>query len=346
MTAVGFRVLQVADYAEAVEELEPDVVVGLGDIPYGRALGSKRIEKATDRQIQWMQDHTALRNRKAEASAGSGRSKLFAPLLPVRCANQQFYIDCLADELSTDVSGLAFYSADTLEDVPESLAHLPRLAFITPATPHDVLQQIAHGVDILTIPFITAATDAGIGLAFTFPSPPLSTVPDVPLPLGIDFWLSSHATDLSSITPDCQCYACTNHHRAYIQHLLNAKEMLGWVLLQIHNHHTMDLFFSAVRASIANGTFEEDCKQFARMYESHLPEKTGQGPRVRGYQFKSEGPGEPKKNQAPFTVLKEDGKAKTLNAGQELLTESTPPSVYADAADLEDQGFAEKQQCM
>lgn len=37
------------------------------------------------------------------------------------------------------------------------------------------------------------------------------------------------------IEEDCDCYACKNFSRAYIRHLINAKEMLGAKLLSIHN---------------------------------------------------------------------------------------------------------------
>ena len=61
-------------------------------------------------------------------------------------------------------------------------------------------------------------------------------------PLGLDLWSPTYATDLSPLREGCECYACGSHHRAYVRHLLDAKEMLGWVLLQIHNHHTLDVF--------------------------------------------------------------------------------------------------------
>ena len=329
---MGFRPLNAEDYAEATGGLKPDIVVGLGDVPYGRALGSKRIEKGTDRMIEWLQHHVGLRKLQGEK-----RSRLFASLLPVSCANQQFYIDCLTEELKNDVDGLAVYNAETLQDLPESLHDLPRLAFLEPATPHQVLRQIALGCDLLTLPFTTAATDAGIALDFSFPAPELTAHhrgPTLPLPLGVDMWLPSHAADLSPLAKGCTCYTCTTHHRAYLQHLLAAKEMLGWILLQIHNHHSLDLFFASIRASIADDTFETEVQRFEKAYEAQLPEKTGQGPRVRGYQFKSEGPGEAKKNEAPFTTMLDDGKEK--------LAEGTPPSESATASMLEGEGFAEK----
>jgi queuine tRNA-ribosyltransferase subunit QTRTD1 len=276
-TSVGFKLLKAEEYADAVEGLGVDIVLGLGDVPYGRTLGSKRIEKATDRSIDWLKDHVARRKKLAAQDGFKGQAQLFAPLLPLSCANQQYYVDCLVDDVRNDISGLAIYSADTLEDLPEELATLPRLDLTEPATPLAVLRQIANGVDIVTMPFISVITDAGIALDFEFPGP--STTPSEILPLGIDLWSSSHATDLSPLRGGCSCYACTDHHRAFLQHLLAAKEMLGWVLLQVHNHHMIDKFFASIRSSIAAGTFEADVETFSRCYDSELPEKTGQGPR-------------------------------------------------------------------
>ncbi|KAK0324575.1 hypothetical protein LTR82_004280 [Friedmanniomyces endolithicus] len=305
-TAVGFKTLTADDFAEAARHLQADIVVGMADVPHGRSLGSKRIEKATDRTIQWMTEQVGT--RKEDATKDAAQAKLFAPLLPVSCRNQQYYIDSLTDELVHDVAGLAIYDLSSMEDLPEALHHLPRLDLTEPKNPHEVLQRIAVGMDILTVPFVTVATDAGIALAFTFTAPTAlpGTNDDHPidaLPLGTDIWLPKHAVDLSALVEGCQCYACSNHHRAYLQHLLVAKEMLGWVLLQIHNHHMVDLFFRDIRESIAGGRFDEITKHFSRVYESNMPETTGQGPRVRGYQFRSEGRGEGKKNKAPFTRL-------------------------------------------
>jgi queuine tRNA-ribosyltransferase len=105
--------------------------------------------------------------------------------------------------------------------------------------------------------------------------------------------------------------------------------MLGWVLLQIHNHHILSEFFRAIRESIRDGTFEAYADDFARAYESELPEKSGQGPRMRGYHFKSEGPGESKKNKAAWGNLGSDDQA---DGG--LMAEG-------NSSELEEKGFAE-----
>ncbi|EKG18920.1 Queuine/other tRNA-ribosyltransferase [Macrophomina phaseolina MS6] len=287
-----------------------------------------------DRTSKWMKDIIASKSGLDKTKKGSAYN-IFAPILPISKELQSWYLDALVDEMKPSISGLALYDSASLGDIPDELSELPRLALENPATPQKVLHAISLGTDLFTIPFVSQATDAGIVLDFEFPVKTASiTARAERKPLGIDFWLPQHAADLSPLTPGCECYACTKHHRAYLQHLLVAKEMLGWVLIQVHNHHVMDLFFAGVRESIEKGTFEENRAAFERVYADQLPEKTGQGPRLRGYQFTSSGPGEAKKNPSAYKMLDE---------GKEVLEESVTPGSATNAKDLEEKGFAELQ---
>ncbi|KAI9682467.1 MAG: hypothetical protein M1829_000259 [Trizodia sp. TS-e1964] len=297
LTSVGFSNLESDDYAEAAKKLQPDIVVGLGDVVYGDHKSSvKRIDKMGDRTIAWTADLISALEEEvdddaADEAAAFIPASIFAPILPIETTAQSFYLDQLQDEMLSSISGLAIYSPSSVADLPPSLQSLPRLSLYESKGPHELLNEISLGIDLLTIPFISTATDAGIALDFSFPNTTIdpAPVPETPKALGIDMWSPYHAVDVSPLQSGCKCYTCTKHHRAYIQHLLMAKEMLAWVLLQLHNHHIMDVFFAAVRESIAQNTFEADCKAFGAMYEPEFPEQTGQGPRVRGYQFKSEG---------------------------------------------------------
>lgn len=297
---MGFKALSSEYYAAAARKLQPDIVVGLADIPFGReAIGIKRKDKMSDRTEVWTRDIIA---KKASLDEGEPSWGIFAPILPIDRDLQSWYLEHLVDEMADKISGVAIYDAYLLDDLPEELYHLPRLSFHAPASPHEILRQVGLGMDIFTIPFLTEATDAGIALDFTFPARPKDTASSSRQDLGLDMWSDSHSTAVVPLSEGCTCYACTKHHRAYIQHLLAAKEMLGWVLIQIHNHAIISAFFAGIRASISADTFETDVAAFERYYESLLPEKTGQGPRVRGYQFKSEEHAKPeKKNQRVFT---------------------------------------------
>ncbi|KAB7506111.1 Queuine tRNA-ribosyltransferase subunit QTRTD1-like protein [Armadillidium nasatum] len=54
----------------------------------------------------------------------------------------------------------------------------------------------------------------------------------------------------------CKCYTCSTFTRAYIHHLFASNEMLGQVLLMIHNLNHWEAFFKTVREAIKNGQFD------------------------------------------------------------------------------------------
>ena len=45
--------------------------------------------------------------------------------------------------------------------------------------------------------------------------------------------------DPRPIDESCNCYTCQHFSRAYLRHLITAKEMLSSTLLSIHNLHTL-----------------------------------------------------------------------------------------------------------
>ncbi|KAI9190482.1 Queuine tRNA-ribosyltransferase subunit qtrtd1 [Blastocladiella emersonii ATCC 22665] len=57
-------------------------------------------------------------------------------------------------------------------------------------------------------------------------------------------------TDTTPLLTGCECWACAKHTRAYVFHLLDCHEMLGWTLLAIHNVHQLDAFLASIRAAI------------------------------------------------------------------------------------------------
>lgn len=293
LTSVGYKSISSEYYAAAARKLQPDIVVGLADIPFGQeTVGTRRKDKMSDRTEAWMQDIIAKRNGVGEIEK---RFNVFAPFLPIERDLQSWYLEHLVEEMVDNISGIAVYDAYLMDDLPEVLHRFPKLSFHTPSSPQEVLRHISLGMDLFTIPFINDATDAGIALDFSFIPPKNKVQENTRQSLGLDMWPATHAESVVPLTEGCTCYACTKHHRAYIQHLLAAKEMLGWVLIQLHNHAIMDSFFTSIRTSIQNNTFEADAAAFEAYYEPSLPEKTGQGPRVRGYQFQAEDHGKKEK---------------------------------------------------
>ncbi|KAL4886274.1 tRNA-guanine(15) transglycosylase-like protein [Aspergillus karnatakaensis] len=340
LTSVGFRQLEATEYVEAIQKISPDVVVGFADLVLGKPPGYKRRAKMVDRTHAFTTHATENLYGPDISEHSRSNAAYFAPILPLENTEQQIYLEDLETDIRPFLSGLALYESASLSIVPEALGDLPRLLFSGPATPHDLLREISLGADLLTIPFISVASDSGMALNFVFPPPTATEAsepgrPSKPLSFADDLWTPSNATDTNPLDINCTCYACKTHHRAYINHLLNAKEMLAWTLLQIHNHHVMDNFFSGVRQSIERGTFDEDVRIFQETYAPEFPEPTGQGPRLRGYKMPAAaGPGQQRRAPAYGRL--------DLTAEKFAESQSDVATPDTGAEGLEEHGFAEK----
>jgi len=62
--------------------------------------------------------------------------------------------------------------------------------------------------------------------------------------------------DFAPISPDCDCYTCKNFSKAYIHHLLKAKEILAGTLISIHNIRTMNRLMEDIRAQLITDSLE------------------------------------------------------------------------------------------
>ena len=118
-------------------------------------------------------------------------------------------------------------------------------------TPQDLVQCIGLGVDIFDCVLPTrlarhnaAMTDFG----------------------RMNMMNAQYARDERPISETCTCYTCQTHSRAYIRHLIQAREMLSGTLLSIHNIHTLLNLASNLRQAILTGQFDA----FSQNYLSNL----------------------------------------------------------------------------
>lgn len=61
--------------------------------------------------------------------------------------------------------------------------------------------------------------------------------------------------DMRPIEEGCQCEACRTYSRAYIRHLLKAKEMLGMRLCVLHNLYFYNTMMEEIRDALDHGIF-------------------------------------------------------------------------------------------
>ena len=73
---------------------------------------------------------------------------------------------------------------------------------------------------------------------------------------------AKYELDTRPIEEGCQCEACRNYSRAYVRHLLKAKEMLGMRLCVMHNLYFYNHMMEEIREAIEAHHYEEFRKQF------------------------------------------------------------------------------------
>ena len=108
-------------------------------------------------------------------------------------------------------------------------------------TPEDILNGVARGVDIFDCVLPTRL--ARHHSAFTSGGGRLNLMN------------AAYKADPNPIDPQCDCYACQNFSRAYIRHLITAKEMLASTLISIHNLRALIRLVHDIRGYIAEGSY-------------------------------------------------------------------------------------------
>lgn len=73
----------------------------------------------------------------------------------------------------------------------------------------------------------------------------------------INLFNKKHELDPRPIEEGCQCPACKTYSRAYIRHLLKAKEMLGMRLCVLHNLYFYNTMMEEIREAIEQGRYKE-----------------------------------------------------------------------------------------
>ena len=82
----------------------------------------------------------------------------------------------------------------------------------------------------------------------------------------INLFNAKYELDDSPIEEGCQCPACRTYSRAYIRHLLKAKEMLGMRLCVLHNLYFYNTMMEEIREAIEQGRYKEyKAEKLARM---------------------------------------------------------------------------------
>lgn len=77
---------------------------------------------------------------------------------------------------------------------------------------------------------------------------------------------AKYERDFSPLDDNCDCYTCRNYSRAYIRHLIKAKEILGSRLTSIHNIYFLIKLMKEIRQAILEDRLLDYREEFYKNY--------------------------------------------------------------------------------
>ncbi|MBF2057823.1 MAG: tRNA guanosine(34) transglycosylase Tgt [Cyanobacterium sp. T60_A2020_053] len=223
--------------------LGADVIMAFDECPPATAT-REEVEIATARTYRWL-------NRCIEAHQNTDKQALFA--IVQGGIFQDLRTQAVHDLTKLDLPGYAIGGVSVGEK-PELIHEIVRnTAPLLPVnkprylmgvgTYKEMVIAIASGIDLFDCVIPTRLGRHGAAM----------------LASGrINLRNAQYKEDFTPIDSNCSCYTCQNFSKAYLNHLVRAGEMLGFILISLHNLHEMVQFTNKIRASILNDTFLED----------------------------------------------------------------------------------------
>ncbi len=242
---------------EVQQELGADIIMAFDECPpYPAERGY--LENSLERTLRWLERSLAAKTRSDQALFGIAQGGVELDL------RRRSTVETIKFDLpGYAIGGLAVgepkekmvpvvdLSTDLLpEDRPRYLMGVGH--------PEDLVAGVALGVDMFDCVYPTRTGRFGYALVDRG---------------RLNLSSARYKDNPEQIDASCDCYACQNHSRAYITHLVRAGEMLGLRLLSLHNIRYLHRLMERARAAIASGRYGDFAREFAaRRWPSGTPE--------------------------------------------------------------------------
>lgn len=131
----------------------------------------------------------------------------------------------------------------------ETVPHLPKdkpTYLMGVGTPANILEAVSRGIDFFDC--VYPSRNGRHGHVYTNHG-------------KLNLFNAKYELDTRPIEEGCQCPACRHYSRAYIRHLLKAKEMLGMRLCVLHNLYFYNHLMEEIREAIEQGRYESFKKE-------------------------------------------------------------------------------------
>lgn len=239
------------------ENLGADIIMTLDECT--EPLTREYNEQALSRTHAWAERCLQAKSRKDQALFGIVQGGVFPDL---RQQSAEFIA-------SLDFPGIAIGGLSVGETKAQTHSILELLDSALPedrprylmgvGSPEDLVEGVMRGVDIFdcVLPTRMARNNAAL------------------TPLGrMNLRNVAYSTDPRPIDDECSCYTCSTFSRAYLRHLIAAREMLAATLLSIHNLHMLIELLERLRVAILNGEVEAFTESFRARFKKHRPQGT------------------------------------------------------------------------
>ncbi len=229
------------DVIRAQERLGPDVAMILDECPPGDA-DRATVTAATERTTQWAKRAAAARRRADQAVFGIVQGGTH---LDLRLESARTMIDIGFDGYALGGLSVGEPRPDTWRVAAATAPHLPRHQpryFMGAGTPRDILELVGGGIHLFDCVLPTRL--ARNGTLFTSRGP-------------LVIRHAVHVADVRPLDPECTCYTCTHFSRAYLRHLVMAREPLAVTLNTLHNVTYYQNLMARIREAISNDRFAE-----------------------------------------------------------------------------------------
>lgn len=264
-------------YMDLIELFQPDFFTTLADGDTFEDSPKKRVMKASERSEEFFFE--CISRRKSSkilqalfmiASVEGGcnqweRKRCLGYLKENEKDIDGYFIDGLhrngAEATYLSPSSLKDIVDQTVKMLPDDKLKLMMGAFLPTVT----LELIGLGIDVLDSSFADIVTSCNRAITFNFDlDNPNKAVPEIDLMDG------TFKDDFTPFIKGCECYACRKHSRAYVNHLLNTRELLGPALLSVHNIYFYTQFFKAIREAIQNDNLPKLIKLVSSQYDDFI----------------------------------------------------------------------------
>ena len=141
------------------------------------------------------------------------------------------------------------------EMIEVSVEHLPKdkpRYLMGVGTPLDIVDAVIRGVDMFDC--VLPTRNARRGSVFTSKG-------------TLSIKRAEFKTDSEPIDPECDCYVCRNFSRGYLRHLFNAKELLVYHLLTLHNLYYYAKLMGTIKEAIKRDSLLDLRAELAKYYE-------------------------------------------------------------------------------